>query len=144
MTSQRGSKPVSYLLDTNVWIDALRRSNSQVLERFQNIDAGELRLSTVVLGELLLGARKSGSRSTRQIQIIDEMAKSYPPVGIDHATAEAYADIRHELESVGRPIGPNDLWIAAQAVAHGMVLVTANSSEFQRVPSLTVENWRDI
>ncbi|WP_082259686.1 PIN domain-containing protein [Campylobacter concisus] len=56
-------------------------------------------------------------------------------MGIDRAAAVVYADIRHELESVGRPIGPNDLWIAAQAVAHGMVLVTANSSEFQRVPS---------
>lgn len=133
---------MAYLLDTNVWIDALRRSNPQVLERFQNIDASELRLSSVVLGELLLGARKSGSRSTRQIQIIDEMAKNYPSVGVDQAAAVAYADIRHELESVGRPIGPNDLWIAAQAVAHGMVLVTANSSEFQRVPSLTLENWR--
>lgn len=133
---------MAYLLDTNVWIDALRMANQQVIERFQNTDASELHLSTVVVGELLLGARKSGSRSTRQAQIIDEMAKSYPPVGIDRTTAEAYAVIRHTLEGVGRPIGPNDLWIAAQAVAHGMVLVTANSSEFQRVPSLSLENWR--
>ena len=67
---------MAYLLDTNVWIDALRMANQQVIERFQNTDASELHLSTVVVGELLLGARKSGSRSTRQAQIIDEMAKS--------------------------------------------------------------------
>lgn len=133
---------MAYLLDTNVWIDALQASNPRVVEHFRSIDASELRLSTVVLGELLLGARKSGLRATHQIQIIEEIAKSYLPVDVDNATAEAFADLRHQLEAAGRPIGPNDLWIAAQAVAHGLVLVTANVSEFQRVPSLTMEDWR--
>ena len=54
MMSQRGSEPVAYLLDTNVWIEALRRGNPHVVERFKRIGATELRLSTVVLGELLL------------------------------------------------------------------------------------------
>jgi len=133
---------MAYLLDTNVWIDALRASNTQVVEHYRSIDASEVRLSTVVLGELLLGARKSGRRSTHQVQIIEKIAQSYLPVDVDQATAEAYADLRQRLEAAGQPIGPNDLWIAAQAVAHGLILVTANVSEFQRVPFLTQEDWR--
>lgn len=54
----------------------------------------------------------------------------------------SYADIRMRLESSGRPIGPNDLWIAAQALSYGLVLVIANIDEFSRVPSLEIENWR--
>ena len=56
--------------------------------------------------------------------------------------AEAYADIRLELELAGQPIGPNDLWIAAQAKVNEFVLVTANTGEFSRVASLNVVNWR--
>ncbi|WP_204211884.1 PIN domain-containing protein [Corynebacterium urinipleomorphum] len=50
--------------------------------------------------------------------------------------------LRFELESIGQPIGSNDLWIAAQAVANDLVLVTANDGEFSRVLSLKLENWR--
>lgn len=134
---------MAYLLDTNVWIDAIRRSNARVVNRLQVTDAGELRLSTVVLGELLLGARKTSSTSTRRAEVVHDLAKNYPCIEVDLATAEAYADIRQQLEAEGKPIGPNDLWIAAQAAAHQLVLVTANVSEFRRVPSLSIENWRE-
>nr|WP_231375664.1 type II toxin-antitoxin system VapC family toxin [Corynebacterium aquatimens] len=130
-------------MDTNIWIDAIRRSNAHVVKRLQVTDAGELRLSTLVLGELLLGARKSMNASTRRTQFVHDLAKNYPCIEVDPATAEAYADIRQRLESEGKPIGPNDLWIAAQAAAYQLVLVTANTSEFRRVPSLTIENWRE-
>ena len=51
-----------YLLDTNVWIDALRRSNINVLERMRNIPADDIVLSSIVLGELQVGAGKSRSK----------------------------------------------------------------------------------
>lgn len=52
-----------------------------------------------------------------------------------------YARIRDQLEKQATPIGPNDLWIAAHASANSLTVVTANMSEFLRVPDLAVENW---
>lgn len=54
---------------------------------------------------------------------------------------QRYAEIRHHLWMQGTPIGPNDLLIAAQALAADLTLVTANAREFERVPSLLIENW---
>lgn len=50
-------------------------------------------------------------------------------------------EIRHALERSGTPIGANDLLIAAHALALGLTLVTANETEFRRVPGLHIENW---
>lgn len=131
---------MTYLLDTNVWIDALRGSSPKVIQRLNEVAADEIRLSSIVLGELRLGVKKQGS--LRQSRAIEVLSGSYEPVGVDIPVAEAYADIRLELELAGQPIGPNDLWIAAQAKVNEFVLVTANTGEFSRVASLNVVNWR--
>jgi tRNA(fMet)-specific endonuclease VapC len=55
--------------------------------------------------------------------------------------ADAYGSLHADLERAGRPIGPNDLLIAATALAHDLTLVTHNISEFGRVPGLGVEDW---
>ena len=60
---------------------------------------------------------------------------------IDAPADDAYAAIRTGLEAAGLPIGANDLWIAAHARTLGAIMVTANVSEFSRVPGLNVENW---
>ena len=52
-----------------------------------------------------------------------------------------YAHIRHHLARQGTPIGPNDLLIAAHALALNLTVVTANTREFDRVPNLKIENW---
>ena len=59
----------------------------------------------------------------------------------DDAAAEAYGRLRAELARRGMPIGPNDLMIAAIALAYGFTLVTHNTSEFSRVPGLRLEDW---
>ena len=131
---------MAYLLDTNVWIDVLRGANKDVIRRMSLASCDDVRLSSVVLGELLVGANKA--RSHRPLEAVRLLAESYTMIGIDEREAAAYAEIRTQLEANGQPIGPNDLWIAAQASANDLVLVTANTREFQRVPGLEVENWR--
>lgn len=131
---------MTYLLDANVWIDALRGSDPNVIRRMNNVIADDVRLSSIVLGELRLGVKKRGS--AKQYRQVEVLAGSYELVGVGDPVAEYYADIRFELESIGQPIGSNDLWIAAQALANDLVLVTANDGEFSRVPSLKLENWR--
>jgi tRNA(fMet)-specific endonuclease VapC len=56
-------------------------------------------------------------------------------------TLSGYAEIRTQLQRTRQPIGSNDLWIAAHALADDLTLVTNNEREFRRVPGLRVENW---
>jgi len=59
------------------------------------------------------------------------------------ATARAHAQVWADLSATGSIIGPHDLWLAASCIAHGLTMVTANVREFERVPGLEVEEWRD-
>jgi tRNA(fMet)-specific endonuclease VapC len=128
-----------YLLDTNIVIAALKGA-PQVRQQMERIPLGALRLSAVVLGELEFGAEKS-AYSERNRTRLAELARNLPLVGIDADTVHQYARIRAFLERQGRPIGANDLWIAAQALAIEAILVTDNMREFGRVPGLALENW---
>ncbi|WP_269965285.1 type II toxin-antitoxin system VapC family toxin [Corynebacterium meitnerae] len=130
---------MKYLLDTNVWISALRGSSVSVIGQLGSLAADDLVMSSVVLGELLVGVRKAGLEE--QERRIRDVSRQMPLVGINQAEAAEYASIRVDLEQRGQLIGPNDLWIAAQARANNLTLVTANEREFARVPGLRVENW---
>lgn len=130
-----------YLLDTNILIAALKGQPS-VRQRLETLPLSSLRLSAVVLGELEFGAEKStqGERSRARLAAI---AQRLPLVGLDVETTRQYGRIRALLERQGTPIGANDTWIAAQALAIKATLVTDNVREFARVPDLVLENWLD-
>ncbi|RYF11195.1 MAG: type II toxin-antitoxin system VapC family toxin [Oxalobacteraceae bacterium] len=83
------------------------------------------------------GARKSFPR------LLSKSRPSRRPriLPLDVPADVEYGGIRAELEAVGRPIGPNDLLIAAHAHARGATPVTANVGEFARVRGLSMENW---
>ncbi|MDR2013071.1 MAG: type II toxin-antitoxin system VapC family toxin [Rhodanobacter sp.] len=128
-----------YLLDTNILIAALK-GHPGVRQRLETLPLSSMRLSAIVLGELEFGAEKSayGERNrTRLATLVQRL----PLVGIDTQTMRCYAQIRAYLERQGTPIGANDTWIAAQALAVEATLVTDNEHEFSRVPNLLLENW---
>jgi tRNA(fMet)-specific endonuclease VapC len=127
------------LLDTNSVIAALK-GLPRVRQQMERIPLSALRLSTIVLGELEFGAEKS-AYSERNRTRLAELAQNLPLIGIDTNTVRHYAQIRAVLERQGTPIGANDLWIAAQALATGAVLVTNNTRDFERIPGLALENW---
>ena len=128
-----------YLLDTNIVIAALK-GHPEVRRRLETTPLVALRLSAIVAGELEFGAEKSAYGERNRARLA-ELRQRLPWVGIDADTTRHYARIRALLEKQGTPIGANDLWIAAQALAIGATLVTDNLGEFQRVNGLTVENW---
>ena len=128
-----------YLLDTNMLIAALR-GTPEVRQRLHSVPLTDLLLSTVVLGELEFGAEKS-AWAQRNRQRLSELTERLPLIGMDAGTARHYARIRAQLERQGQPIGANDLWIAAQALAAEATLVTDNEGEFRLVPGLALENW---
>jgi len=131
--------PGLYLLDTNIVIAALK-GHEEVSRRLELEDLSAIRLSAIVLGELEFGAEKSayGERNRARLSTL---AGRLVLVGVDHVTTRHYGRIRAILERQGTPIGANDTWIAAQALAIGATLVTDNTREFSRVPGLEVENW---
>lgn len=130
---------MAYLLDTNILIAAIK-GRPEVVGRLSQLDAAELLLSVVVLGELETGVIKS-AWPRRNRERLDQLVAALELVQVDGATSRAYGQVRADLERQGQPIGANDLWIAAQALVVEAVLVTDNLREFQRVKGLKLENW---
>lgn len=132
---------MAFLLDTNVWIDLERGDEPNVIERAQQCQSSDLHLSTIVLGEIEAGIRRS-SRAHYAREVYNILLQSRPVIGVDRACAAVFGRLRAHLLDRGQVIGANDLWIAAQAICHDLTLVTANVKEFSRVPDLTIEDWR--
>jgi tRNA(fMet)-specific endonuclease VapC len=128
-----------YLLDTNILIAAIK-GTTMVRNRLEKLQRSEIVLSPIVLGELVTGVEKS-RRPEHNRSALDAVVRHIDLLPMDHQTSEHYGQIRAELEHKGTIIGANDLWIAAQARAHDLVLVSNNTREFQRVPNLKLEDW---
>jgi tRNA(fMet)-specific endonuclease VapC len=129
-----------YLLDTNICIYIQRQKPEEVLARFQKLKPGDAAISVITWGELLYGAEKSQQRK-KALQLLEEFKTLVPVLPIPENAGKTYGAIRASLESQGKPIGNNDLWIAAHAKAATLTIVTNNEQEFQRVPGLRVQNW---
>ncbi len=128
-----------YMLDTNVVSELVRRPAGEVAQRVAALAPESFAISIIVAAELRYGAERRGSaRLTRQLEAVLLAIEVLP---LEEPADRLYGEIRGELERIGRPIGHNDLLIAAHARASGTILVTNNMGEFTRVPGLTVENW---
>ena len=129
-----------YMLDTHAVSDLVRRPGGAVARRAAALEPGSMAVSIVVASELRYGAERRGSiRLSRQLETVLSAIETLP---LAEPADRHYGMIRAELERTGRPIGHNDLLIAAHARALGATLVTGNVGEFKRVSGLTVEDWR--
>lgn len=129
-----------YLLDTNILIYLANRRSDSVVARFARLRPGEVAMSCVTYGELRYGAEKSTRRESA-LATLERLAERVAVLPLDAAASAEYGRIRKELEQTGRPLGNNDTWIAAHALAAKLVLVTNNEREFARVAGLKLENW---
>ena len=127
------------VLDTNTCIYALKLQG-RVVERLREHSPDDVGVTIVTVAELWFGARKS-ARPQATRREIDAFLAPLEVVPFDRAGAEAYAEIRFELERSGLPIGERDLLIASIARARELTVVTHNLSEFRRVPRLATEDW---
>jgi len=128
-----------YLLDTNIVIFVIRQRPPQALTMF-NQHAGRMAISAITLAELLHGAEKS-SRPAANLAVVEDFCSRLEVLTYGAKAAQHDGQIRAALESTGQSIGVNDLHIAAHARSEGLVLVTNNRREFDRVPALQVEDW---
>lgn len=128
-----------YLLDTNIVIYVLKRRPIEVLSTF-NANAARMAISSITLAELLHRAEKS-IRVSENLSVIEDFCSRLEVLAYGAKAAQHYGAVRAALERSGTPIGVNDLHIAAHARSEGLVLVTNNVSEFERVPALEIESW---
>ncbi|BDT77431.1 MULTISPECIES: type II toxin-antitoxin system VapC family toxin [Polynucleobacter] len=130
---------LKYLLDTNIVIYVMKRKPLEVLKIF-NKNANRMAISTITLAELMYGAEKS-QQVESNLNNIEDFVSHLEVLPYDINATQHYGQIKAFLESKGKPIGVNDIHIAAHARSHGLTLVTNNVSEFKRVPNLALENW---
>jgi len=128
-----------YMLDTNICIYVINARPQIVLARFRQKGFGEIGVSSVTAAELAFGVAKSGS--TRNRQALEMFLSTLEILPFDESIIWHYGELRTDLERRGQPIGTLDTMIAAHALATNTILVSNNTREFERVPSLRLENW---
>lgn len=130
---------LKYMLDTNIVIYVIKSRPVEVLEVF-NAHAGQMCISSITLAELLHGVEKS-SMITKNLRKVEDFVSRLEVLPYENTAASHYGDIRTNLEKKGTVIGVNDLHIAAHARSEGLILVSNNVREFERVEGLRLENW---
>lgn len=130
---------LTHVLDTDICI-GIMNGVLPSLNRRMNIHASRLSISAITYGELQWGAQNSG-KPTKNFAALRDFVSRLVILEFGPPAAVEFGSIRHALEKIGKPIGPYDLLIAAQACAEGLTLVTNNEREFKRVPGLKIENW---
>ena len=131
---------MTYLLDTNICIYALKNRPPEVIERLEAVGRGAVALSVITVLELRQGAEKS-QRVAENHSRLDFFLSPMKILPFDEEAAVVAARIRAHLERRGTPIGDLDTLIAAHAIARDLILVTNNLQDFDRVPELKTENW---
>jgi tRNA(fMet)-specific endonuclease VapC len=128
-----------YVLDTYIVSDLVRNPQGTVASHIRKLGESKVSTSILVAAELRYGSEKKGSiRLTLQLEAVLGALEVLP---FEAPADEFYGRIRVELEALGKPIGSNDLLIAAHALSLGHTLVTDNTREFSRIRALKVENW---
>lgn len=128
-----------YMLDTNICIFTIKNKPAQVREAF-NRHHGQLCISTITLMELIYGAEKSAA-AQKNLAVVEGFVARLDVLPYDNDAAAHTAMIRAELARAGTPIGPYDQMIAGHARSQGLVIVTNNLKEFERVAGLRTEDW---
>ena len=130
---------LKFMLDTNIVIYVIKRRPEELLATFNN-HAGHICISSITLAELIHGVEKS-SFPEKNRRNVEDFVSRLDVLNYDDSAAAHYGDIRADLERKGTVIGVNDLHIAGHARSQGLILVTNNPKEFERVDGLRITNW---
>ena len=127
------------MLDTNIVIYTIKQRPIEVKEKFNAVST-QLCISSISVAELIFGAENSQTPE-KNLKIIENFLSRLQILDYGVDAAIQYGNIKAHLKKIGTPIGENDLHIAAHARSKGLILVTNNTKEFERVPALQIENW---
>jgi tRNA(fMet)-specific endonuclease VapC len=130
---------LTYMLDTNICIYVMKNYPLDLREKFNSL-AEQLCISSITLGELHYGARKS-ARRVENLTAIEHFVARLEVLTFESKAAAHYGQVRAELERAGTPCGSHDMQIGGHARSEGLIIVTNNTREFSRMPGIRVENW---
>ena len=128
-----------YMLDTNIISSLIKNPQGQIYQKLKDVFPLTVCTSIVVSAEIQYGIQKGVSRKLHNQ--IKEVIEAIDVLPLEQPVALKYGELRAYLHKTGKPIGYNDLFIAAHAIALDLILVTDNIKEFERVPELKLENW---
>ncbi|MBL8161158.1 MAG: type II toxin-antitoxin system VapC family toxin [Anaerolineae bacterium] len=131
---------MKYLLDTNACIRYINGRSPQLRLKLSNTPRRDIAVSSITKAELFYGSAKSQTPE-RSLQKQLEFLETVTSIPFDDLAAVAYGPLRAELERIGSPIGQHDMLIASIAFANNLILVTHNTSEFERIAALQLEDW---
>jgi tRNA(fMet)-specific endonuclease VapC len=130
---------LQYMLDTNICIYVIKNRPAELREQFDRL-AEQICISTITLAELYFGVEKP-NRRIQNLQAVEQFVARLEALPFSAEAAAHYGQLRAELERAGEPAGPHDTLIGAHARSAGLIIVTNNLREFERIPGLRVENW---
>lgn len=129
-----------FRLDTNACIRLLNERDTPLARKLASVLRREVALSLITKAELYFGAYRSARRDAN-LAVLRRFFREFATLTFDEKCEEVYGVIRAQLAFAGTPIGPNDLLIAATALANDFTIVTRDTGEFGRVKGLRVEDW---
>lgn len=133
---------MTYMLDTNICIYAMKKRPEQVLKRLKEALHSGVCISSITLAELEYGMKHSSNPAKNEEALLRFLVP-FSILDFGPNAASEYGEIRARLQEQGTPIGPLDMLIAGHARSERLVLVTNNVREFERVPGLAIENWAE-
>ena len=131
---------MKYMLDTNICIYAIKNKPEKVLNTLKEKMNDGICISAITLAELAHGVEKSAARDKNRAALL-RFLTILTVLPFDDLAAAKYGEVCADLQRKGTPIGTMDMLIAAHAKSEGLILVTNNTREFERVQGLTLENW---
>lgn len=131
---------MKYMLDTNICIHVIKHKPETAIRNFLTHQPDDLCISAITLAELLHGVEKSKFRDRNRLAV-SMFLSGIAVLDFDSIAAQAYGELRADLEQNGTPIGPMNMLIAGHAKSRGLILVTNNTGEFTRVKGLQLEDW---
>lgn len=131
---------MKFLIDTNICIYIINKRPFEVIRKLKGMDIGDIGISSITVSELHYGVCNS-KRIKENLKRLEEFLDPFEILPYGEKASKFYGKIRSKLEKQGNVIGPLDLLIAAHALSNGLVLITNNEKEFNRIKSLKVENW---
>jgi len=131
-----------YLLDTNILSELVKKQRSEAfLYKLSTVSSASLHTAGICVMELKYGALRASYGGQLWERIQGEVLSRVNIVGFGYKEALQAAEILNMLHTHGQPIGLEDVLIAAVAMSNGLIVVTANTKHFYRIPDLRVENW---
>lgn len=129
-----------YLLDTNICIYAIKKKPEFVLNRIKKEIRKGIFISTLTIAELEYGVENSSKIESNRVALI-KFLSVFNTLAFDDFAPIPYGRLKSKLKRTGSLIGPIDMLLAAQAISKGLILVTNNTREFERIEGLKIEDW---